>query len=204
MKRQALAVAIYALAMALLEAVVVVYLRRLLGVQGPGYSPGVSLGALHGLEAAREAATLVMLGAVGYLAGRNTTQRLGAFALAFGVWDIGYYLGLAALIGWPRSPLDWDLLFLLPSPWWGPVLAPVLVSLVLVWGGLRWMYGGQANWASAAIWAVGAGLLLLGFLLAHPYNFPWLVFGLGLVLFAYGWLGVGRFKPGGYRSPSKP
>lgn len=188
MKRQALAVGVYASAMALLEAVVVVYLRRLLGVEGPGYPPGVSLGALHGLEAAREAATLLMLGAVGYLAGRNPPQRLGAFALAFGVWDIGYYLWLAVLLGWPRSPMDWDLLFLLPAPWWGPVLAPLLVSLVLVWGGLRWMLGPPARRTSLAGLALGAGLLLTGFLLARPEQFPWPIFSLGLLLFAYGWL----------------
>ena len=27
--------------------------------------------------------------------------------------------------GWPETVLDWDILFLLPLPWWGPVIAPV-------------------------------------------------------------------------------
>jgi len=34
-----------------------------------------------------------------------------------------------------HSLLDWDILFLLPLPWWGPVLAPVLIALLMiVWG----------------------------------------------------------------------
>ena len=37
--------------------------------------------------------------------------------------------------GWPRSLFDWDVLFLLPLPWWGPVLAPVSIAvLMIVWG----------------------------------------------------------------------
>ena len=74
----------------------------------------------------REAATLVMLLAVGMLAGADVAPRLGYTAIAFGVWDIFYYVFLRVIGGWPRSLFDWDILFLLPLPWWGPVLAPVL------------------------------------------------------------------------------
>jgi hypothetical protein len=36
---------------------------------------------------------------------------------------------------WPKSLFDWDILFLLPLPWWGPVLAPVCIALLMiVWG----------------------------------------------------------------------
>ena len=66
---------------------------------------------------------MVMLLAVGILAGRNWRSRLGYSAIAFGVWDIFYYLFLKVMCGWPHSLLDWDILFLLPLPWWGPVLA---------------------------------------------------------------------------------
>jgi len=51
------------------------------------------------------------------------------------VWDIFYYVFLKMMCGWPHSLLDWDVLFLLPLPWWGPVLAPVLISLLMIlWG----------------------------------------------------------------------
>jgi len=86
---------------------------------------------------AREAATLVMLLAVGVLAGRAWRSRLGYAAIAFGAWDIFYYVFLKAMCGWPHSVMDWDILFLIPLPWWGPVLAPVLISLLLIlWGTL--------------------------------------------------------------------
>ena len=64
-------------------------------------------------------------------------QRLAYALVAFGVWDIFYYVWLKVLTGWPHSLLDWDVLFLIPLPWWGPVLAPVLISLLMItWGTL--------------------------------------------------------------------
>ena len=63
------------------------------------------------IEIAREAATVIMLGAIAWLAGHNLRARFGYFLIAFGVWDIFYYVFLAPLSGWPRSLLDWDVLF---------------------------------------------------------------------------------------------
>jgi len=95
------------------------------------------IGFLGPVEAIREAATLVMLLTVGMLAGRNWRARLGYSAIAFGVWDIFYYVFLKAMYGWPHSLNDWDILFLLPLPWWGPVWAPVAISLLMIlWGTL--------------------------------------------------------------------
>ena len=87
-------------------------------------------------ELAREAATLVMLVAVAVGVGRNSTRSLAAFLIAFGTWDISYYVFLKLLLDWPSSLLTWDLLFLLPVPWAAPVLAPVLVSLSVIGAGL--------------------------------------------------------------------
>ncbi len=121
-------VGLFAVAMAYVEAGVVVYLRRALGVADlmrdiPALDPQIAL-----TELGREAATLVMLLAAGWAAGRGWQARSGFALFAFGVWDIFYYVWLRVLIGWPTSLLEPDLLFLIPLPWWGPVLSPLLVA----------------------------------------------------------------------------
>lgn len=127
---------VYALAMAGVEAAVVFYLRTMVNRLEP-YQPNPFpiIGRMAQVEIAREAATLVMLTAVGVLAGRTWRSRVGYSAIAFGVWDIFYYIFLKIMCGWPHSMMDWDILFLIPLPWWGPVLAPVLISVLLIlWG----------------------------------------------------------------------
>src|SRR5262245_16854815 len=114
-------VSVYAIAMALLEAVVVAYLRALLQIT----DQHVALGSYIPLEIGREVATIVMLVAVGWLAGRTGLERWAYGLFAFGLWDIWYYIWLKVLIGWPETLLDWDILFLIPLRWWGPVLSPV-------------------------------------------------------------------------------
>src|SRR5207248_10755364 len=83
------------------------------------------------IEIGREAATMIMVAAVGCLAGRGLAGRIGAFALAMGVWDIFYYVFLWLFAGWPASPFAPDVLFLIPLPWWGPVVSPVVLALVM-------------------------------------------------------------------------
>ena len=123
-------VGLFALAMAFVEAAVVVYLRRIFGVvdlvrDAAAYDPSIAL-----IEIAREAATLLMLMAVGCATGRSIQARAGFALFAFGLWDILYYVWLRVLLGWPGSLLDEDVLFLIPLPWWGPVLAPILIALL--------------------------------------------------------------------------
>ena len=43
------------------------------------------------------------LAAVAWLAAPRLRSRLGAFLVAFGTWDLAYYLGLYALLRWPPS-----------------------------------------------------------------------------------------------------
>lgn len=117
-------VSAYAVAMALLEAVVVVYIRGLLQIT----NDHVALGPYVTMEMWREAATLVMLVAVGWLAGHRGPERWAYGLFAFGMWDIWYYIWLKALIDWPATLLDWDTLFLIPLHWWGPVLSPMLIA----------------------------------------------------------------------------
>jgi len=127
----------FAIAMAWVEAAVVIYLRTMVDRIDPYQTNPLPLyGDFGGIELIREAATLVMLLCVGWLSGWNTRSRLSFAAIAFGVWDIFYYIFLGLMGPWPSSLLDWDVLFLIPLPWWGPVLAPVLIALLLVIGGL--------------------------------------------------------------------
>ena len=131
-----LVVAAYAAGMAWVESAVVFYLRTMIDRINPHQiHPLPEIAGFGPAELVREAATLLMLLAVGILAGRTLRARLGYAVFAFGVWDILYYVFLYVMCGWPQSVLDWDLLFLIPLPWWGPVLAPVMIaSLMIAWG----------------------------------------------------------------------
>jgi hypothetical protein len=134
--RRLVIVAVFAAAMAWVESAVVYYLRTMIDRIDP-YQPNPLpiIGGLGPVEMVREAATMVMLLTVGILAGRTWRARFGYAAMAFGVWDIFYYVFLKVMCGWPHSLLDWDILFLLPIPWWGPILAPMLIALLMiVWG----------------------------------------------------------------------
>src|ERR1043166_1253106 len=133
-----LIVVIYAAAMAWVESAVVYYLRTHIDRIVP-YQPNPLpvIGGFGPVEMARELATMIMLPTVGMLAGKTWRARLGYSAIAFGVWDIFYYVFLKVMCGWPHSIFDWDILFLLPLPWWGPVLAPVSIALLMIaWGTL--------------------------------------------------------------------
>lgn len=125
-------VAAFGIAMAALEGAVVVYLRAL--YYPDEFSVQLKIIDEHILlvEIIREFATLVMLLAVGYMAGKNFRERFAYFLLAFGVWDIFYYIWLKIFIGWPASFFDWDILFLIPVTWIGPVGAPVVCSLTMI------------------------------------------------------------------------
>jgi hypothetical protein len=129
---------IYAVAMALLEAAVVVYMRYLYYAENPlEIFPLKFLDSYDTiLELSREAATVVMILTVALLANRpSRTQTFAAFVFVFGVWDVFYYLWLKVLMGWPTSWLEWDVLFLIPSVWLGPWICPVLISLLFIaWG----------------------------------------------------------------------
>src|SRR6188508_1115397 len=164
--RWALVVA-FAIAMAWVEAASVFYIRalvdRIVPYQADPLPQEAMNGVLGAVELVREGATLVMLATLGMVAGSTWRRRAGYAALAFGTWDIFYYVFLRLISGWPRTLLDWDILFLLPLPWWGPVLAPVSIALVMiVWGTLATQSGDGApdpRW-SRALACVGIVLAL--------------------------------------------
>jgi len=136
---------ILALAFGWIEASVVVYLREIYlreaSLQGANYYTSFQLslvslsGHLVAVEMVREACTLLVLGAVAWLAGHRYADRVGAFLLAFGIWDLTYYAGLKLALGWPDSLSTWDILFLIPLPWVAPVWAPATIAAVFVVAG---------------------------------------------------------------------
>ena len=126
-------VTVFAIAMAFLEAAVVIYLRRLFYVGGFSFPlKGFLETSVTNIEWAREFFTIVMLVSIALLAAKKFYERFTYFLYAFAVWDIFYYIWLKASLGWPASLLTWDVLFLIPFPWVGPVLAPLIVSVTMV------------------------------------------------------------------------
>ena len=197
---------VYAVAMAWGEAAVVLYLRTMFHRIDPYQAnPMPMSGNLGAVEVAREAATMVMLLTVGILAGHTWRRRIGYIAVAFGAWDIFYYIFLNIMCGWPRSVMDWDVLFLIPLPWWGPVLAPMLIaSLMIFWGTFASQFEHVRRPVLPELAAAGTGLIgaMIGLLVfmtdsmaavSHgatavrnvlPKSFNWSLFCVALLLMA--------------------
>ena len=135
-RRRLLWLSVFAIAMAQLEAAVVVYLRTLFYPDGFEFPLVIIGGSVAAIEIGREAATVIMLFALAklYSAG-DRWRQYAAFLWAFGLWDIFYYVWLWVMLRWPSSLLDFDVLFLIPLPWIGPVLAPVLISVAMMGAG---------------------------------------------------------------------
>lgn len=161
---------LFGIAMGLLEAVVVAYLRELYFPGGFRFPLQVMPQRTLGLEVLREISTIVMLTAVAAASARTFVPRFSAFLFTFGVWDICYYAFLKVLLNWPESLLAWDVLFLIPVTWIGPVLAPVLCSLTMIGVGLLCAllhnrYGsvcfGRRTWL---LLGAGAALIFLAFI----------------------------------------
>lgn len=166
-----LAVGTYALAMAWVESAVVYYLRTHIDrIEPYQANPLPLIGGLGPVELIRELATVIMIFTVGVLAGRNWRARIGYMAIAFGLWDIFYYVFLRMMCPWPQSLLDWDILFLIPLPWWGPVLAPTLIAaLMVVWGTLATQFERSrppmlSNWGVWVLNLIGVALALYVFM----------------------------------------
>lgn len=123
---------LFSIAMGFMETAVVIYLRKMYYPQGFQFplvpiEPDIAL-----TEFLREAATIIMLLGVGVLSGKTKAQKFAFFIYCFAIWDIFYYIFLKAFLNWPESVFTWDILFLIPVPWVGPVLAPCLVSTSMI------------------------------------------------------------------------
>jgi hypothetical protein len=230
-KRVVLALVLFGTAFGYVEAAVVAYLRALHEPVVQRYYPGRHADDLFPLltldqirqgapeqmktlatELGREVATIAMLAAIALAVARNGSQWAAAFVIAFGVWDIAFYGFLKLLLEWPRSLFTWDILFLVPVPWTGPVLAPVLVSLAMiaagVWhlhressprpvvcGGLHWTGMLSGAFVIVVAFAMDYRNIMAG---GQPNPFHWGVFALGLLLglASYALAETGRRAPG--------
>jgi hypothetical protein len=186
--------AVFATAFGVIEGAVVVYLREIYYPDGFGFPLREMAPRLLRIEIVREAATIVLLLALAMLAERRPVRRFAVFAFCFGVWDITYYLALHVLLGWPPGLLTWDILFLIPLPWAGPVLAPVLVSLALIAAsiGLLRRPEDARPFLRPVDWMVEilSGLVVIASFLWNVGNlaareaslsYPWWLFGIGYV-----------------------
>jgi hypothetical protein len=219
-RRRLGALLLFGIAFGYLEAAVVNYLRLLhepaRQLFHPGRPPGdlfplltldqlrsagPVLSAILPVEIGREAATIVMLGGIALAVAANPGEWLAAFAIAFGMWDIAFYVFLRLLLAWPQSLLTWDILFLIPLPWVGPVIAPMAVSGAMIACGV-WHFRREAAGQPVRVrpgdilgMAAGAGVIILSFTLDcrtimagdMPPPFHWGVFaaGLGIGVLSY-------------------
>jgi len=132
LKFNLLVVSLFSIAMGLFESAVVIYMREILYPEGFVFPLSPVQPDLMLTELLREGATIIMLLGIGFLAGRNNLERFAWFLYSFAIWDIFYYVFLWLLIGWPPSLMTYDILFLLPSTWIGPVITPLIVSLTMI------------------------------------------------------------------------
>ncbi|MGC8682581.1 MAG: hypothetical protein ACP5UJ_01390 [Athalassotoga sp.] len=179
---------IFGVAMGFLESIVVVYLRQL-------YYPYdfkvhlVIPSHMVQIEMFREIMTIVMLVIVATLAGEDKFRRFYYFIYLFGIWDIFYYVGLKMLLNWPSSILTWDILFLVPTEWFGPVLAPVIVSLTFIFYGVIMILKKENfDFVQMLIGLCGGVIIFATFVTANSttLNYDWYMFALGegLLLFS--------------------
>lgn len=167
-------VTLFAIAMGFLESAVVVYLREIYYPEGFNFPLKIMEAPVTYTELFREVATLVMLVSVSWLCAKVWIVRFAWFIYLFAIWDIFYYVFLWALLGWPESLLTWDLLFLIPTTWVGPVLAPVINSCtMIVLAGIiirvekrngrvdKWTSGRVGEWVSGQVGKGASGQVRL-------------------------------------------
>ncbi len=189
-------VVLFAVAMAYIESAVVVYLRGWFFPEGFSLTIKMVPNNILVTEIGREAATMVMLVTVGWIAGRSRWERFGFFLILFGVWDIFYYLWLKVLIDWPSSLVEMDILFLIPEIWLGPVLAPVLVSALMITVGViltRHLNGGGAFRPTVLSWILALAATVVIYYsfvsdslteTATSADYGWWLLVVGLLLYA--------------------
>jgi hypothetical protein len=127
--------ALFGIAMAHFEGVVVVYLRKALGIidsESNKESIEKFPDRYLKIEMTREAATIIMLVIIAFLVGATWIEKGIFFLWTFAYWDLFYYLSLYILIKWPPKLTTIDVLFLIPKPWIAPVWFPIGISSLTI------------------------------------------------------------------------
>jgi hypothetical protein len=126
-------IGLFAIAMAFVETMIVYYLRLIYYPSGFTFPLNTKIpSGVISLEWFREMCTIIMILGVSFLASKKLSKKVAYFAYAFGIWDIFYYIWLKIILNWPASFLTWDVLFLIPIPWLSPMLAPVIISITII------------------------------------------------------------------------
>jgi len=163
----------FAIAMAFLESAVVVYMREILYPGGFDFPLSPIPINLALTELFREVATMIMLITIGIVAARRFSTGFAWFIYSFAIWDIFYYVFLWLLLGWPQSLMTWDVLFLIPTTWTGPVLSPVLVSLTMILLAMVILIRAERDKESRIPGKIWVGLILGSLILIFGFIFDY-------------------------------
>ena len=175
MTKKLIWISLFAIAMGFLETAVVIYLRLIYYPGGFEFPLKPIEPAIAKVEFMREMATVIMLVATGIFCGITKLQRFAYFVLAFAIWDLFYYIFLFITIQWPQSLFTWDILFLVPIPWVGPVWAPCLLCLIMIIGSIYFIKKIEQDknyQLKPYLWViliVGALICILSFMLDYIY-----------------------------------
>ena len=209
-QRKLIWLSLFAIAMANVEAALVVHLRSLYYPENPLAIFPLNLLSHRDLaiELTRELATVIMITSVALLTEKGLMRIFAAFVFVFGLWDIFYYAWLKLMIGWPVDWLEWDVLFLIPWPWLGPWICPALIALLFtLWGSRILLSPVDYSFTrlTMSLFLLGTALCLLAFLLPaavllpggevafqdyQPIGFSWWLFIIGYLLMTTGLLRV--------------
>jgi hypothetical protein len=176
LKKKIIIITAFAIAMGFLETAVVVYMREILYPGGFNFPLSPVPVNLALTELLREVATMVMLVTVGMMAARKFSTGFAWFIYSFAIWDIFYYIFLKLILGWPESLLTWDVLFLIPTTWTGPVLSPILVSCTMIFLAmiiLIYAERGKETRINRGEWAgliTGSLVLIFGFIFDYSQH----------------------------------
>jgi hypothetical protein len=192
---------VFAISMGFFESAVVVYLRKIAYPGGFAFPLHPLSSDLATIEILREAFSLIMLFSVSAILGKRMIGRFGWFIFNFAIWDICYYLFLFLLTGWPDSFFTMDLLFLIPVIWTGPVLAPMLLSGLMIFLGILIInYSKRIRYLrfrpkEFLFLTIGSVICMFSFMFDNilyssghttsqgytPEGFNWIIFGVGFL-----------------------
>ena len=199
--RQLFWLMVWGVAFAYIEASVVVYLREIYYPDGFAFPVVIAETHMALTEVVRELATLLIMWATVNLTYQMLQSKMAAFMVIFGVWDIFYYIFLKIILNWPEALTSWDILFLIPMPWVGPIWAPIVVSIGLIYAGSTILIQNEEGHfldfdrKFILLEFVAAIIIIVSFLIpgyaviteSIPNNFPYYLFWTGFIM------GLGTF-----------